>query len=125
MTPAEHLDRAAWHLYALVKPVDGLDWWALTDAQRNRCRGLIQMSARISDNTAMRAANEGVAKLLALHEDESLRSVPPPVRSMYRARALALTLMWERILTSGTPDSDAKILALITEEAEARVKGRS
>lgn len=122
--PTDHRTRAAWNLYECVKPADGLNWWLLTDAQRARFLGLIDMAVRQSDLTAVRAAHEACAKLLANHEDESLEAVPPTIRQSYRDRALSLLSLFERVLTTGTPDTDAKILELQAHEQRLRAKLR-
>lgn len=124
LTAAEHREHAAWHLYEAVRPEGGLSWWQLTDAQRARYQGLITLAARCTDNTAVRAAHEGVSKLLAIHNDESLRDVPPEIRGEYRARGLSICLMFERILMTGSPATDANILTLVTEEADAFARRR-
>lgn len=115
----EHRQHAAWHLYDAVKPEGGLSWWQLTPNQQQRFLGLIDMAARCSDVTAIRAAHEAVAEILAGQNDESLRIIPHEMRGSYRAQALQLCLMFERVLTTGSPETDAKILSLVTEEAEA------
>lgn len=119
-TREEHRQRAAWHLYELVKPKDGLNWWLLTDAQRERFLGLVRMAERQSDLTAVQAAHEACAKLLANHNDESLETVPPAIRAEYRDRALSLLSLFERVLTAGTPETDEKILELVRHEHSLR-----
>lgn len=124
MTRDEHRDRAAWHLYELVKPEGGLSWWQLSPAQQARYRGFIHMVERSSDNTAVRAAHEALAELLAIQNDESLAIVPVEIQVSYRQRALALAMMWERVLTTGTPTTDAKILSRVTTQLEAMRRAR-
>lgn len=118
-TPEEHRHRAAWHLYELVKPADGLTWWLLTDAQRARFISLIRLAERASDFRAVQAANEAVAKQLACNNDESLADLPLPIRGQYRVQAVNLLLLFQRVM-QGTPDADEKILALLNAEAEQR-----
>ena len=123
-TRDDHRDEAAWHLYQAVSPEGGLLWSQLTDRQRAHYRSLIRLAERASDRTAVRAAHEAVAKLLATHEDESLAGIPFEIRMSYRQRALALCLMFERVLTTGTAATDARILDLATQEADARLLRR-
>lgn len=123
-TADEHRERAAEHLYAISRPADGLPWTELTDAQRARYRGFIRMAERQSDLTALAAAHEACAELLAIEDETSLYALPPAVRASFRTRALNLLKLFERVLTTGTPETDAKILELATHDAAMRDKLR-
>lgn len=122
-TADEHRARAAWHLYELVKPAGGINWWLLTDGQRARFVNQIRMAERSSDLTAVHAAHEAVAKLLANHADESLEVVPPPIRASYRDQAFSLLTLFERVML-GTSQEDTKILELVNQERGMRARLR-
>lgn len=122
LTAEEHRQHAAYHLYGMVKPADGLSWWELSDGQRRRFLGLVHMAARASDLTAVRAAHEACAAVLATHDDESLRDQPLAVRAATRIKALNVLSTWERVLTTGGPETDARILTLVHEEQEVAAR---
>lgn len=115
-TQVSDAEQAARSLYASIRPEGGLEFAALSPAQQDRYRGLIRMAQRCGENAAVNAANEAVAELLAVHNDESLDCVPREIRKSYRERALALNLMFERVLMNGTPETDAKILARVRHD---------
>jgi len=54
----DHLEQAAFHLYASVKPDNGLEWWELSSGQRDDYRLLIAH------------AHTATAKIDELSEDE-------------------------------------------------------
>lgn len=116
LTPDDHREQAARSLYALVRPADGLPFDELTPGQQGRLRGLIRFAERCFDAQAVRAAHEAVSKQLANLEDESLDCIPPAMRASYRQRGLSVCLVFERVLTDGSPETDAKILELARQD---------
>src|SRR3990167_7188752 len=109
-----HQGLAAFHLYEIVKPEGGLEWAALTMAQRAKYRGLIKLAERMTDVTAIRAAHERAASGLAAHAGMSLRDCAPAGRRSLRfeAEACVRAFLWQ--LQEGDA-LDALTLSLVAE----------
>ena len=114
-----HQGLAAFHLYEIVKPEGGLEWAALTMAQRAKYRGLIKLAERMTDVTAIRAAHERAASGLAAHHGMSLRDCAPAGRRSLRFEALAAVRAFEYQLMEGDAALDALTLSLVAEEQQA------